>query len=166
MSIKMENKTQIIAQQGRQDLFIHRVFAAPIEKVFQAFSRPEILIRFFAPKGVKMEFLTAEYQQGSFYRYRHTDAHGKILCTFKGVIHEMSAPDRIIITSELEEMPQPGHVVLEIYEFSKLDNNKTKLIIQDVCRSIDDREALINSGMEASLVSIFTNLDELLRSGL
>jgi uncharacterized protein YndB with AHSA1/START domain len=113
-----------------------------------------------------MEFFSADYQQGSFYRYRHTNAHGKILCTFKGVVHEMTAPCRIIITSEREEVPQPGHVVLEIYEFSILDMNQTKLTIQDVCRSIEDRDAMIKSGMEAGLLSIFDNLDELLKSGL
>lgn len=160
------NKTEIIAEPGKQELFIHREFDAPIDLIFRAFSDPDILTKFFAPKGVNMQFLLSEYEEGKAYRYRHTDASGKILCTFKGVVHEMTAPHRIAITSEFEELPEPGHVVLEIYEFVSIRGNKTKLTIQDVCRSVEDRDAMINSGMESGLVSIFNNLDELLIAGL
>jgi uncharacterized protein YndB with AHSA1/START domain len=159
----MENKTKIIAEAGKQELFIHRIFDAPVEKVYQAFSAPEILVKFFAPKGIDMVFLEPNYHQGGFYRYRHTDAKGNIMCTFKGVVHEMTAPQRIVITSEFEELPEPGHVVLEIYDFTPLPDNKTKLVIQDICRSVEDRDAMIQSGMEGGLVSIFNNLDDFLK---
>lgn len=158
----MENKTQIIAEAGKQELFIHRVFDAPIEKVYRAFATQEVLVKFFAPKGVNMAFLEPDYQEGCAYRYRHTDAKGNILCTFKGVVHEMTAPSRIVITSEFEELPEGGHVVLEIYDFTLTEDGKTKLVIQDICRSVEDRDAMIQSGMEGGLVSIFNNLDKLL----
>ena len=159
-------KTEIIAEPGKQELFIHRVFDAPRELVYKAFSDPDVLLEFFAPKGIKMQFVLKEYEEGKAYCYRHTDADGNVLCTFKGVVHEMTAPQRIIVTSELEELPEWGHVVLEIYEFTSLDGNKTKLTIQDVCRSVENRDAMIKSGMEGGLVSIFNNLDELLKAGL
>lgn len=156
-------KTEIIAEPGKQEFFIHREFDAPIDLVFKAFSHPDILVKFFAPKGTKMKFLLKEYEEGKAYRYRHTDVDGNILCTFKGVIHEMTAPHRIVITSEFEELPEWGHVVLEIYEFTSIAGNKTKLTIQDVCRSVEARDAMINSGMEGGLISIFNNLDELIK---
>ncbi len=159
-------KTEIIAEPGKQELFIHRVFDSPIDLVFKAFSDTDILVKFFAPKGINMQFLLNEYEEGKAYRYRHTDAKGNVLCTFKGVVHEMTTPQRIVITSEMEELPEAGHAVLEIYEFETLGEDKTKLIIQDVCRSVEDRDAMIKSGMEGGLVSIFNNLDELLIAGL
>ena len=158
----MKKETKIIAEEGKQELFIERVFDAPIEKVFEAFSKPEILIKFFAPKGIHMTFLEPSYEEGKSYRYRHTDPSGNILCTFRGVVHEMTAPERIVITSQFEELPEPGHVVLEIYDFKPLEDGTTLLIIQDVCRSVADRDAMIQSGMESGLVSIMNNLDELL----
>lgn len=159
-------KTEIIAEPGKQELFIHREFDAPIELVYKAFSDPNILLKFFAPQGINMQFLLKEYEEGKAYRYRHTDAEGNTLCTFKGVVHEMNAPNRIVITSELEELPILGRAILEIYEFTALREDRTKLIVQDVCRSVEDRDLMIKSGMEEGLVSIFKNLDELLKTGM
>jgi uncharacterized protein YndB with AHSA1/START domain len=161
----MKTKTEIKAEKGKQELFIHRIFDAPPEKVFKAFSTPEMLVKFFAPKDVTMTFLDNGYHQGGFYRYRHTNADGEVLCTFRGVVHEMTSPERIIITSEMEELPERGHAVLEIYEFSALPGNRTKLVIQDVCRSAEDRDAMIEHGMESGIISIFANLDDLLTKG-
>lgn len=155
-------KTKIIAKPGKQELFIHREFDAPRELVYKAFSDPEILLQFFAPTGINMAFLKKEYEEGKAYRWRHTDKEGNILCTFKGMVHEMSPPQRIVITSEMEELPEAGHAMLEIYEFEAIGNHKTKLIIQDVCRSVEDRDAMIKSGMESGVVNIFDNLDKLL----
>lgn len=161
--IKMDNQTQIIARPGAQELFVIREFDAPRNLVFRAFSEPDLLIRFFAPKGVNMTFLEDDYREGKSYRYRHTDDQGNVLCTFRGMIHEMTSPQRIVLTSEFEELPERGHVVLEIYEFEDLPNGRTKVTIQDVCRSVTDRDAMIQSGMEGGLVSIFNNLDDLLK---
>lgn len=157
-------KTEIIAEPGKQELFIHREFDAPGELVYKAFSDPNILLQFFAPKGINMQFLLKEYEEGKAYRYRHTDREGNTLCTFKGAVHEMSAPNRIVITSELEELPIPGRAILEIYEFIELSGSRTKLTIQDICRSVDDRDAMVKSGMGDGLISIFKNLDELLKA--
>lgn len=159
-------ETKIIAEPGKQELFIHREFAAPIDLVYKAFSEPDVLVKFFAPKGIKMQFLLKEYEEGRAYRYRHTDADGNILCTFKGVVHEMAPHHRIVITSELEELPEPGHVVLEVYEFTELSEDRTKLTIQDICRSVEDRDTMIKSGMEGGIISIFNNLDALLAKGI
>lgn len=158
----MSNETIIIAEEGKQELFIKRLFNASVEKVYEAFSRPEILVRFFAPKGIHMQFLDTEYKAGQFYRYRHTDGSGKILCTFSGVVHEMTYPERIIITSEFEEIPEKGQAVLEIYEFEAQEDGTTLLTIQDVCRSVAVRDAMINSGMGAGVIAIFNRLDEIL----
>lgn len=156
----MKKETRIVAEAGKQELFVYREFDASKELVFRAFSDPEILVQFFAPKGTNMAFLSGAYREGEAYRYRHTDEEGTVLCTFRGVVHELTAPERIILTSELEELPERGHTVLEIYEFEDLGNGRTLLTIQDVCRSVADRDAMIESGMEGGIVSIFNRLDE------
>lgn len=156
----MKNETRIVVEPGKQELFVYREFDAPKELVFQAFSDPQVLVQFFAPKGTNMAFLSAAYTEGAAYRYQHTDAEGNTLCTFRGVVHEMTEPERIVLTSELEELPERGHAVLEIYEFEDLGNDRTLLTIQDVCRSSSDRDAMIAAGMEGGIVSIFNRLDE------
>jgi len=158
----MENETKITAEVGKQELIIIREFDAPRELVFKAFSSPNILEEFFAPEGVTMKFDFGDIVSGGKYRYIQTDDKGNVLCAFKGVIHEVTSPERIIQTAEMEGLPESGHVVLEAMIFESLPNNRTKLTIHDVCRSKADRDAMIASGMENGLVMIFNQLDQLL----
>src|SRR5687767_3804532 len=51
----MANKTQIIAEPGRQELFIKREFDAPRELVFRAYTDPDILVQWLGPKDLKMK---------------------------------------------------------------------------------------------------------------
>lgn len=152
--------TKITAEPGKQELFIEREFDAPREKVFEAFSTPEILTRFFAPFDMTMHFNHHDYKSGGSYSWCNKK-NGTTVCTFNGVIHELTAPERIVQTSEFMELPERGNVVLEIITFEVVSERKTKVIIHDICPSVFVRDAMINSGMERGLVDIFNKLDDL-----
>ena len=154
--------TEIIAEEGKQELFIIREFDAPKDLVFKAFTDPKLLVQFFAPFGNTMHFNHHNYKNHGSYSWSNKDASGNVLCTFSGTIHEISAPDRVIQTSEFMELPERGHVVLEAMKFEALPGDRTKLVIHDVCFSVADRDAMIQSGMESGLVAIFEQLDELI----
>ena len=158
----MTNNTQIIAEKGKQELFIIREFDAPREMVFKAFSDPEILVRFFAPFDLTLNFNHHDYRTGGSYSWSNKNTDGKILCTFYGVIHELTAPERIIYTSELMELPERGNAVMAVMNFEELPDARTRLTIHDICPSIATRDAMINSGMEKGLVDVFNKLDKLL----
>lgn len=160
------NKTQVIAKENTQELFIIREFDAPRELVFKAFTEPEILVKFFAPFGNTMHFNHHDYRNGGSYSWCNKDASGKILCTFSGVIHELTAPLRVVQTSEFMELPERGHVVMEAMLFEELPKGRTKLTIHDVCFSVADRNAMVESGMEKGLVAIFDQLDDLIKKGI
>jgi hypothetical protein len=59
------------------------------------------------------------------------------------------------------ELPERGNVVLEIIKFEELPNGTTKVIIHDVCPSVEVRDAIINSGMGKGVIDIFHKLDKL-----
>jgi uncharacterized protein YndB with AHSA1/START domain len=159
-----KSKTSIIAEDNKQELFVLREFDAPREKVFKAFSQTSLMQKFFAPENIIMKFDSPQYASGTLYRYTQTDFAGNLLCAFKGVVHDIREPERIVHTSEMEGLPEEGHVVLEVFQFEKLPNNRTKLTIHDVCRSVSDRNLILESGMEQGLSQIFNNLDVLLKS--
>lgn len=158
----MTEKTRVITEKNKQELFIIREFDIPREDVFRAFSDPDILVQFFAPFGHTMHFNYHDYRSGGNYSWCNKNKEGKTLCTFNGVIHELSTPERIIQTSEFMELPQRGNAILEIIKFEELPNNRTKITIHDICPSVAIRDAMINSGMEKGVVDIFNNLDKLL----
>lgn len=158
----MKNQTKITAEPGKQEVIIVREFDFPRELVFKAFTDPEILVKFFAPFGNTMHFNYHDYKTGGSYSWCNKNESGKILCTFNGVIHELAKPERIIQTSEFMEMPERGHAVMEAMLFEELPKGRTRMTIHDVCFSVADRDAMMESGMEKGLVDIFNQLDDLL----
>lgn len=161
-----KNKIQVVADKGKQDVFIIREFDAPRELVWKAFSDPELLVQFFGPEKVMMKVDRFDFKDGGSYRYSHFDQKGNLLCAFNGVIHEATAPERIIQTSEFEGLPERGNVVLEAILFDALPGDRTKLTIHDVCRSVETRDMMIKSGMEHGLAEGFDRLDNLLEKGI
>jgi len=159
----MENKTKITAEKGKQEFFIEREFDAPRELVFKAFNEPELLMQWLGPNSLTMEIEKLESKTHGSYRFVHSDCNGSGMSFgFNGVIHEVLAPERMIRTFEFEGLPERGHVSLEFLTLDVLKNNRTKLNIQSIFKSVEDRDGMLNSGMEGGMNEGFKKLDELL----
>jgi uncharacterized protein YndB with AHSA1/START domain len=153
--------TQILADPGKQELFIIREFDGKREDVFDAFTNPETLVQFFAPFDLTMHFHYADYRTGGKYSWSNKRGE-KTMCTFSGVIHELTAPVRIVQTAEFMELPERGNVVLEIITFESLPSDRTRVTIHDICPSIATRDAMIASGMDKGVADVFNKLDKIL----
>jgi uncharacterized protein YndB with AHSA1/START domain len=159
-----KNQTRVKAEPGKQELFITREFEAPRELVFQAFADSKILVRFLGPEKFTMKIDYYNFKSGGSYRYIHIDEKGNEY-GFNGVVHEVTAPERVIQTFEFEAMPERGHVSLDTLMLEALPDNRTKLTIQSIFRSVADRDGLVMSGMEGGLSEGFNRLDKLLEKG-
>lgn len=80
---------------------------------------------------------------------------------FHGVDHEVS-PERIISNFEFEGLPEPGHVLLDTLKLEELPDNRTKLTDQSVFQSVEDRDGMMQSGMEQGINESYDRLDEVL----
>jgi uncharacterized protein YndB with AHSA1/START domain len=156
----MKNKTSIIAEPDKQELFILREFDAPREIVFKAFNDAEMLKHWLGPRDLTLEIEKFDGRSGGSYRFINFNATGTRYC-FNGVIHEVTAPERIIRTFEFEGLPEWGHVSLETATFEALPKGRTKLTIHSVFKSVADRNGMIQSGMERGVVDSHERLDEL-----
>jgi uncharacterized protein YndB with AHSA1/START domain len=156
----MKNQTKIIAEKGVQELFIIREFNAPRELVFKAFNEPELLLQWLGTSDMTMKIDHLDSRSGGSYRFIHCTATGQEF-SFNGVIHDVTAPERIIRTFEFEGLPERGHVSLETATFEALPDNRTKLTIQSVFKSVVDRDGMVAAGMEHGVVDSHRRLDEL-----
>ena len=159
--IIMKNKTVVTAEKGVQELFITREFEAPRELVFRAFNEPELLAKWLGPRNTTTRIDYLDSRSGGSYRFLTCEESGN-KHYFNGVIHEVTAPERIIRTSEYEGIPERGHVSLETATFEPLNGGRTKLIIQAVFKSVADRDAMIAAGMERGVNEGNERLDILL----
>ncbi|HTE33586.1 MAG TPA: SRPBCC family protein [Chryseolinea sp.] len=157
----MKNKTKIIVEPGKQELFIIREFNAPRDLVFKAYSDPKLLIQWLGPKDVTMKIEKMESRTGGSYRYTHADAAGNEF-GFHGVVHEVLKPQRVIQTFEFEGLPESGHVLLETTKFEELPDNRTRVTTQSVFQSVADRDGMVQSGMERGVVDSHDRLDAIL----
>ena len=159
------NVTTVKAEPGKQELFIYREFDAPRELVFKAMTDPKLLPRWMGPCDMKMRIDKFEPGNGGSWRFVHIDAKGNEF-GFHGVCHEQLAPSRLIRTFEFEGLPESGHVVLETARLETLPGNRTKLTIQSVFQSVQDRDGMVQSGMEHGVAESHQQLDALLAAGI
>ena len=80
----MERKTNINAEDGKQELVITREFDLPLELLFKAYEEPEIVEQWMGTKVLKLE----SKKHGS-YQFETTDPKGNKY-GFNGIIHAFS----------------------------------------------------------------------------
>src|SRR4030095_5689421 len=115
----MALKTQIHAEDGKQELLITRDFDVPLELLFKAFAEPEIVEQWMGTKVLKLES-----KKHGGYQFETTDPKGN-KHRFNGVIHEFMPNRKITRTFEMENTP--FGVQLEFYVFEQLTDDTTKL---------------------------------------
>ena len=131
----MEQKTKINAEDGKQELVITREFDLPLELLFKAYVEPEIVAHWMGTKVLKLE----NKKHGS-YQFETTDPLGNTH-RFNGLIHEFCLNEKIIRTFEMENTLFP--VQLEFLEFKKLTDERSKLTIHILYKSVEYRDQLL-----------------------
>ena len=97
-------------------LIIERRFEAPCKRVFEAWTRPEALERWFAPCDSQgTEVLTWELFVGGRYRIRMSEAGGKQY-TVGGLFRVIDPPHRLVFTWAWE--PEPDETPLDYRQCS------------------------------------------------
>ncbi|HEY0196131.1 MAG TPA: SRPBCC family protein [Methanobacterium sp.] len=156
-----ENSMKISAEPGKQEIFITKEFDAPRELVFKAFTDPELYKQWIGPQELTTEIDVFESVNGGSWRYIQRDWEGNEYA-FHGVNHEVLPPERIIGTFEYEGLPETGHVILQTLKLESLPDNRTRMVDQSVFQSVEDRDGMLQSGMELGVDESYKRLDELL----
>lgn len=156
----MANETTIIAEPDKQELFIVREFDAPRELLFKAHVEPDLYKQWVGPERMSMTIEKMEPVGGGSFRFIH-EADGRQYA-FHGVYHEVIANEMIIGTFEFEGMPERGHVILGTTRFEELPGRRSRIIHQSVFQSIEDRDGMLQSGMDRGVNDGYKKLDAML----
>jgi uncharacterized protein YndB with AHSA1/START domain len=149
----MERKTEIKAEDGKQELQIIREFDLPLELLFRAYVEPEIVEQWMGTKVLKLE----NHQHGG-YRFETSDPQGNVVFSANGTIHEFVPNERITRTFEMENTPFA--VQLEFLEFEKLTDDTSRLNMQIVFKSVELRDQLMQMPFAAGLNWAHNRLQE------
>jgi uncharacterized protein YndB with AHSA1/START domain len=162
MSTMTENESTdatIVAEPGSHQITITRDFAASPDKVWRAFTDPELVARWMGPDRLTTTIETMEVRDGGRWRMVHTDADGTEY-GFHGVYHGDQSADLSVRTFEWEGLP--GHVSFEWMRIEDLGDNRSRVHSNTVFMSVEDRDGMISSGMDVGVHEGYRRLDGIL----
>jgi len=151
-------KTEYTIEPNKQEIISSTVLDAPRELVFKAYTDPKLFAQWGGPRQYEIKIDKFDSRPGGSWRVEHVAADGG-RHGFRGVNHDVVAPDRIVATFEYEGVP--GHVALNTATFEAL-GNKTRLVAHQVFQSVADRDGMVASGMEGGANESMERLAELL----
>jgi uncharacterized protein YndB with AHSA1/START domain len=135
----------IVAEPGVPRIVMTAEFDAPREHLFLAFTDPDLIMQWLGPRRLRMKIDEHDPRDGGKWRYIHRDPEGNEYC-FHGVFHGAPSLDGGIVRT-FEYEGAPGHVSLETVTFEDRDG-RTLLVETSVYQSVEDRDAMIDWGME------------------
>ena len=138
---------------------IVREFDAPAEKVYRAWTDPELVVQWLGPSSTEMQIDRWDATTGGSYRYTAWQG-GKEVAAFFGSFHEARPGKRLVQTFTWEGMPDG--VSLDIMTFTDLENGRSRVSSVSVVDSLETRDAILASGMEVGVYEGYAKLDALL----
>ena len=146
-----------ITTPGERDVRIERIFNAPRDRVWKAMTDPKLVAQWWG-RGNKLVIERLEVERGGHWRFVEHSDHG--VHGFEGRFAEVTPPERVVQTFEWDGMP--GHVALETMMLEDLGDGRTRLVTTSLFLTAEDRDGMLQSGMEGGLNESYAALDRLL----
>ncbi len=140
------------------EILITREFDAPRELVFQAMTDPDLIPRWWGPRKDTTVVDKMDVRPGGTWRFVVREPDGTEY-GFRGEYREIVPNERIVQTFEWE--PMAGHISLETAVFTEHEG-RTLLTNRTRFSSKEDRDGMIQSGMETGLRETHDRFAELL----
>ncbi|WP_127126250.1 SRPBCC family protein [Georgenia sp. SYP-B2076] len=162
MTSTSTNKTRIDADPHLPTIAIVREFEAPRDRVFRAWTDPDLVVRWLGPRDGDMRIETWDARTGGSYRYTAWQG-GREVAGFYGSFHEVRPDERIVWTFTYVDVPDG--VMLETISFEDLGDGRSRVASLSVMDTMEGRDSIIASGMEQGVIEGYEQLDALLAEG-
>ncbi len=158
--IAKSNSAYKVTLPSEREIVMTRVFNAPRELVFKAHVDPTLIPQWWGLRGNTTIVDKMDVRPGGVWRLVQRRADGSEE-GFHGEFREIVPPERFTWTFEWEGMP--GHVGVETYTFEE-HAGKTTPTATSVFDTLEERDGVIASGMEAGANESADRLEALLAS--
>jgi uncharacterized protein YndB with AHSA1/START domain len=161
MNAATKNQTTIEADPNLPTITIRREFDHPVEKVFKAWTDPDLFAQWVGPRSIGTRIDHWDARTGGGWRYHSTrdgDEWG-----FFGSFHEVRPNERIVQTFTWDGAPDG--VSLETLTFESLEGGRCRITGLSVVDNMETRDLILSSGMDEGVIEGYEKLDELLAAG-
>jgi uncharacterized protein YndB with AHSA1/START domain len=152
-------RTATVTTPADREVRIERIFDAPRDRVWRAFTEPDLVAQWWG-RGNRLVIERMEVERGGHWRYVEHSVEG--VHGFEGRYREVTPQERLVHTFEWDGMP--GHVVLETVQFEDLGDGRTRVVNTSLFYTTEERDGMLQAGMEQGLNASYAALDRLLAS--
>jgi uncharacterized protein YndB with AHSA1/START domain len=163
---------QMITKVEGQELILERMFDAPRELVFKAFSEAEHLKHWWGPRGWTLTVCNVDFRPGGIWHYcmkcmdeNQGEFYGQEAWG-KAVYQEIVEPEKIVYIdyfSDAEGNEAEGLPSSKITMFLEEHEGRTKLVSRSEYESAEALEAVMKMGMEQGISETWDRLEEYLQ---
>ena len=154
----MKNNTTVERKSDRE-LVVTRTFNAPARLVFEAWTKPDLLKQWWAPKSFAISFISCEVdaRTGGTYRFVFAHPSSPKPMAFFGRYIEVTPHSRLVWTNE--EGGEGGAITTVTFEEQ---GAKTLVVFHDLYPTKEALDAAIASGATSGFGESFGQLEDLL----
>ncbi|HEX2672325.1 MAG TPA: SRPBCC family protein [Polyangiaceae bacterium] len=145
-----------VERTSERELVVTRTINGPARLVFEAWTKPELLQKWWVPKSFGVTLLSCEADVRVGGQYRFVFAHGDSQVAFFGKYLEVTPHSRLVWTNE--EAEEGAVTTLTLEEKA----GKTLVILRDLYPSKEALDAAMASGEKSGMGETFDQLEELL----
>jgi uncharacterized protein YndB with AHSA1/START domain len=155
----MNTRPDSVPDSSKTDLVVSRVFDAPRELVFEAWTDPEQLAQWWGPRGFTNPVCELDVRPGGSIRVHMRGPDGTVH-PMTGVYQEVREPERLVFTTApLDSEGQPLFEVLHTVTFVEQTGGTKVTVLSRVVRSTAEAVPYL-AGMEAGWTQSLERLAE------
>ena len=150
-------------------ILITRQFDAPAALLFEAYTTPELVKRWWSYSEDQWSVCEIDLRVGGKWRWviTHTNDNGSMEVAFHGVYQEIAGPHRLVSTEVFEGAPGADENtedgVVNTLVFDEADGVTTMTLLSE-CGSQFVRDMIIESGMEHGMQTSMDRLEAVAQS--
>ncbi len=154
--------TTTVTTPGEREIRSERIFDAPRDEVWAAFTDPALIPEWWGPHDVETTVEAMDVRAGGQWRFVCNHGDGEVHA-FRGTYREVTPPSRAVQTFEWEGMP--GHVCVETVELEEVDGERTRVTTTTLFHTGEERYGMVASGAATGLTESYEKRDALFAKG-
>ncbi|MGW3621165.1 SRPBCC domain-containing protein [Micromonospora arida] len=151
----------VVHTPGDREIVLSRLFEAPARLVFAAFTRPELLARWYGARGWRLTECDVDLRIGGRWRFVSQGPEGARMVQ-AGFYRQIEPPHRLVCTERFDDQSYPGETLVS-HEFSEVAG-RTTVTTTLLYATAEGRNIVLRYPMARGVGQSFIRLADLLHS--
>jgi len=152
----------VVTTPSDREIALARTFDAPPRLVFAAFTRPDLLVRWFGAQGWHLVSCEIDLRVGGAYRFVSEGPGGETMAQ-AGVYRSIEPHSRLVLTEIFDDQSYPGETVIT-HDFAER-GGRTDLTTTVRYATPEGRDRVLRYPMVRGVGESFERLDQLITKG-